>query len=242
MPSWILQTTEKLIYKFADLFGVKGKQITKFNPKEWKNTAQVGEFQFHARNEWRQSDEFTNQTIKLFDYFGFKRDEYQNKTVIDLGAGSRLRSKYFERANIIAIEPLADKFIAEISWCDLSDASAVYSVPAEHQIAQCINAADLVVSINVLDHCYDFELIIENISSYLRADGLAFLSFDNHEYPDKMHPLVLNEKTCGEIFARSNLIVENFSTGAGEILKTYGHGLYCLNFWLKKASQSKISS
>jgi 2-polyprenyl-3-methyl-5-hydroxy-6-metoxy-1,4-benzoquinol methylase len=225
-----------MVRRLAGFFGVTKKQIIKFDQKEWRENAQSGEFQFHLNNKWRQSDDFMEQTIKLFDYFGFARNDYQNKTIIDLGAGSRLRSKYFTGANIIAIEPLADKFIEEIMWCDLSDALAVYSIPAERRINQCLNVADLVVSINVLDHCYDFELIIGNISAYLTAGGLAFLSFDKHEFPDKMHPLLLDEQICNQIFTQNHLTIEKFTTGAGRVLTTYGHGPYCLNYWLRKVS------
>ncbi len=242
MMSWVTSTMEKIFIRMAGLFGKTKKQISKFSQEKWEKRAQVGEFQFHVSNKWRQSDEFMGQTIKLFDYFGFTRDEYRDKTVVDLGAGSKLRSKYFNGANIVVIEPLAEKFIKEIAWCDLSDASVVYSLPAERRIDECLNVADLVLSINVLDHCYDFELIVENISSYLAEDGLAFLSFDKHEYPDQMHPLLLDEHTCNRIFAQKNLVIEKFTTRAGDILTTYGHGPYCLNYWLRKATYSKINS
>jgi SAM-dependent methyltransferase len=237
-----MSNLEKLAIRVAGVFGISPKQIVRLNQKKWEKEAQAGEFQFHLQNKWRQSDEFMDQTIRLFDYFGFTRDEYRNKTVIDLGAGSRLRTKYFGGAKIIAIEPLADKFMKQIVWCDLRDATAVYSFPAEHRIPECVNIADLIISINVLDHCYDFELIINNISSYLRKDGLAFLSFDKHEYPDKMHPLLLDEEICGRIFAQNSLMVDKFTTGAGDILTTYGHGPYSLNYWLKKIQPSKDNS
>lgn len=120
-----------------------------------------------------------DSTERLLSHFSFPFDSYRWKTIIDLGAGSKLRIKYFLDAKIIAIEPLADRFMKEIEWCDLAYAYKVYSRPAEELIEECVLKADLVISINVLDHCYDFELVIENIAAYLKDDALAFLSSIN---------------------------------------------------------------
>jgi 2-polyprenyl-3-methyl-5-hydroxy-6-metoxy-1,4-benzoquinol methylase len=207
--------------------------------KEWLCKAQEGEFRFHEKNKWRQSEDFIEQTIRLFDSFGFFRAQYEGKTIIDLGAGSKLRTKYFSGANLIVIEPLAERFLQEIEWCDLRDAHEVYSTPAEMEVKECLNRADLVISINVLDHCYDFEKIIQNIYSYLKDDGLAFISFDKHEEADEKHPLRLDEHICREIFERNDLVIEKVTQGANGILPgdTYGHGPYCLNYRLKKAKK-----
>lgn len=209
------------------------------NPEEWKSRAQEGEFQFHKKNEWRKTDDFLRQTDALFRHFDFTPGQYAGKLVLDLGAGSKLRAKFFEGARIIAIEPLADRFLQEIEWCDLRDAERVYSNPAEERIEELVGRVDLLFSINVLDHCFSFPQIVRNIRDYLNPDGgLAFLSFDKHEHTDDMHPLVLTEPICERIFAEAGLRIEKSSTGAGTVLggaQTYGHGKYCLNYWLRRA-------
>lgn len=178
------------------------------------------------------------QTIRLFEHFGFSRTQYAGKTVIDLGAGSKLRTKYFRDANIIAIEPLADRFIREIPWCDLKDSLEVYSTPAETLVGECVNRADLVISINVLDHCYDFARIMVNVFSYVKDTGLVFVSFDKHDERDEMHPLQLTESICGSIFEEVGFVVEKFTRGTDGVLATdnYGHGSSCLNYWLRRRS------
>jgi 2-polyprenyl-3-methyl-5-hydroxy-6-metoxy-1,4-benzoquinol methylase len=205
----------------------------------WSQQAQEGEFRFHAGNEWRQSDDFMRQTVRLLDNFGFTPTQYDGRAIIDLGAGSRLRTKYFQGARIIAIEPLADRFIEEIEWCDLGDAAEVYSVPAEERIEQCGGRADLVISINVLDHCFDLQRIIENVRFYLKSDGLAFLSFDKQKKADRMHPLKLDETICEKIFEQAGFVVERLTRGTNGILPrdVYGHGYYCLNYWLRKSER-----
>jgi len=209
----------------------------KYDKNRRQRSAQEEELTFHQNNAWRASSRFMAQTKSLFAYFGFSSDDYEEKTIIDLGAGSKLRTKYFTAAKIIAIEPLAERFMKTIQWCDLSDAEKVFSSPAEDRINECVNIADLVISINVLDHCYDFERIIDNIAAYLNTGALAFLSFDKHKEADDKHPLILTETICETVFAQKGLIVEKSSKGAGKLLRTYGHGDYCLNYWLRKAQQ-----
>jgi hypothetical protein len=63
-----------------------------------------------------------------------------------------LRSKFFQGAHLVVIEPLADRLIAEVEGCDLQDAAEVHSRPAEQLIESLVGTADLVVSINVVDH------------------------------------------------------------------------------------------
>ena len=178
------------------------------------------------------------QTDRLFRYFGFQPDDYAGKTVVDVGAGSMLRTKFFRDARLVVVEPLADRFLAEIKTTDLRDADEVHSRPAEQLVESLVGTADLVMSINVLDHCYDFEKIARNIGLYVKPDGVAFLSFDMHAEADEMHPLSLTEETCTPLFANAGLSIEKLTTGVGDSLggpQTYGHGPYTLNYWLRPA-------
>ena len=225
------------VERFGRLMTSKEKRVLKISYYNWFEKAQKGELNYHLRDKWRQSDEFMKQTIHLLDYFGFTRHQYSNKLVIDLGAGSRLRTKYFIGAKIVAIEPLAEKFIQDIPWCDLTDSIEVYSLPAEKYIERCRGVADLLISINVLDHCYDLEKIIKNIYLYLNDTGVAFLSFDRHDFSDEMHPLLLDEPTCEDLFIRNGFEIKSYSKGANGILMTYGHGPYCMNYTLVRKNK-----
>jgi 2-polyprenyl-3-methyl-5-hydroxy-6-metoxy-1,4-benzoquinol methylase len=212
--------------------------ITAVSRDEWEKRAQEGEFRFHKRDRWRQTDDFMVQTDRVFRHFGFNPNDYAGKTVVDVGAGSKLRTKFFEDARLVVIEPLGDRFLAEIKGCDLKDAAEVHSRPAEQLVETLVGNADLVVSINVLDHCFDFPQIVKNIRQYLKPDGVAFLSFDMHAEADSMHPLTLTEESCSPIFAEAGLAIEKVTTGMGDALggvQTYGHGPFTLNYWLRPA-------
>ncbi|WP_169726966.1 methyltransferase domain-containing protein [Desulfovibrio cuneatus] len=207
----------------------------------WMEQGQKIELEYHITSEWRRSGDFMPQTMELFEAFGFKKDDYNGKTILDLGAGSQLRTKYFTGAKIIALEPLADKYIEEVALCDLHLASQVFSVPAEKTIDTIKNSSDFCISINVLDHCYNFKAIIENIYTYLKKDGTAFLSFDSHAgITDPAHPLSLTQEECTQIFIDTGFFIKRVTKGFPESFAklisahSYGHGEYCLNFWLSK--------
>ena len=205
--------------------------------EKWSSEAQEGEFLFHKKDTWRKTPDFMNQTDRLLRHFGFTPEQYAGKVVVDVGAGSMLRTKFFTGAHLVALEPLADRFMAEIPACDLKDADEVFSLPAEQRIDSLVGTCDLVISINVLDHCYDFPTIVDNIRQYLKPDGLAFLTFDMHDKADRMHPLSLTEKTCKPIFDKAKFRIEKVTTGVGDALggaQTYGHGPFTLNYWLRR--------
>ncbi|UCC95885.1 MAG: methyltransferase domain-containing protein [Candidatus Omnitrophota bacterium] len=202
----------------------------------WRMIAQNGEYLFHRTSDWRPTEDFSQRNAELFDNFGFRPDSFVGKTIIDIGAGSRLITIYFKDAKIIAIEPLAQRFLKTLSWCDLHKAHKIYSTPAEKMISELKGIADVVISINVLDHCYNFEAIIKNIKAYLKPGGLAFLSFDSHtDRTDLMHPLILTPEKCECIFRQEGFLVEKFTVGLNPQEKTYAGGK-ALNYWLKKAS------
>jgi 2-polyprenyl-3-methyl-5-hydroxy-6-metoxy-1,4-benzoquinol methylase len=190
---------------------------------EWQRVHQEFEFEFHKGNQFRQSNAFVEETELLFSSFGFRRDQFVGKVIIDVGAGSRLRGKYFSGARLIALEPLADRFMREIPWSDLSDAAEVVSQPAEARVDSLVNSADFVFSINVLDHCFDFQRIMENIHSYLRETGTVFLSFDSHTHTSAGHPLVLTKKVCTDVFYRCGFTFVDFWRGFPEPFREY-HG------------------
>ena len=197
----------------------------------WERWAQPGELAYHRQDRWRPSPNFERDNARLLSHFGFEPEQFRNRTLIDLGAGSRLRSRFFQGARIVAIEPLFDHF-RSIPWSDLDRAWRCYGTRAETHIAALEQRADFLMSINVLDHCYDLDRILANARSYLKPEGRAFLSFDSHDVSDAMHPLVLTEQSARRHLASAGFEIERHSRGLGPFGPTYGHG-ETLNFWCK---------
>lgn len=214
------------------------KSTVKVSQKKWE-IAQKGELEFHKNNDYRVTGDFEYDTKLLFESFGFSPNDFDGKTILDLGAGSKLRTKFFKNADIIAIEPLIDNF-KHLAHFDISDSKAYYSVGIEQYISELENSVDYALSINVLDHCLDFELCIKNIFRYLKPGAEAFLSFDCHFYTDALHPLILTKQVCTPIFENAGFSISKFTEGHSgayqEKMKnnSYGHGVSCLNYWVKK--------
>ena len=200
------------------------------DPEPWKEVAQEGELAFHKRPNMRSSDTWADDVARDWKELGFEADAWAGKLIVDVGAGSRLRTLYFRDAKIAALEPLADRFASEVEWQDIDQADEMYAVPVEQLVPELVGRGDLIVSINALDHGYNFEAGIRNIRKYAKPDATVFLSFDQHNKPDNMHPLVLNERIVREIFEQNGF----------EIVKTSPRRRYhgavgpgALNFWLR---------
>lgn len=207
------------------------KPVTEIDRSQWQQKAQPGELAFHKKPNFRADDaKFNEANTRFFSGLGFRADQFAGRTVVDVGAGSRLRGKYFADARLVAIEPLAEQFLAEVPWCDLRDAAELHAAPAEQYIPNLVRSADFVFSVNVLDHCFNFKDCIVNIYNYLRDDGIAFLSFDAHNKIDDLHPLILDEAIARQVFDEVGFKVERFRK-----MGTYHRGLadYALGFWLR---------
>jgi hypothetical protein len=188
--------------------------------EQWK-VAQADELKWHQENQWRADDwHFIGDSWSRMVEWGFGRDDF--KSVIDAGAGPRLRSKYF-RTYLTAIEPLAEEYLRSFTWCDLRSANGLYSKPLEEFIPNL--HAEFLICINCLDHCRNFDKAIENISQY--ADKF-FLSFDCGGTPTIGEPLVLDERISEETITKYGLKIDNKTKG-----KTFREG-WALNYWLKR--------
>jgi 2-polyprenyl-3-methyl-5-hydroxy-6-metoxy-1,4-benzoquinol methylase len=199
----------------------------------WASAAQEGELGFHKRHNFRAEKEvWWAHVTKDWEALGLKPTGWEGKTIIDVGAGSKLRSLWFEGATLIVLEPLADRYVQEVAWHDLDKADEMYSVPAEEFLPQLVNRGDLIVSINALDHGYNFAEGAKNIRKYLKDDGLAILSFDMHDQPDSMHPLILTDEICTKIFEEAGFRIEKSEKGR----RYHGAaGPQATHWWLRAA-------
>jgi SAM-dependent methyltransferase len=165
--------------------------MTQFKGDEvrWAQKGQPSELRHHKQSTSRSSDRtWMSNSNTHFTNFGYQSDHFANKTLIDLGAGSKSRALWFTDSDIISIEPLADQF-KSIQHYDLDKAGKVYSEPAEKYLENLENTADGIICINVLDHCYDAKIIMENCYKYLKQDGEFCLSVDLHKGRDDKHPI-----------------------------------------------------
>lgn len=198
----------------------------------WRDNAQPGELAFHKRPNERSSERWGELNRALWQRYGFESSDFRGKTIVDVGAGSRLRTLYFEDVRIIAIEPPAQQFIEEVEWNDLDRAASIHALPAENEIPELIGVADFVVSVNALDHGFNFTDTVVNTRKYVKDDGCAFLSFDQHHTPESMHPLVLTDEIARVVFEAAGWRVSKFTE---QFRYHGGPGPQALNYWLVPA-------
>lgn len=177
----------------------------------WRGEMQPGELKWHIRRGPFDLVQFSAETWR---HFGFAQDAFAGKTLIDLGAGPTFHGAWFSGVKrLIAIDPLADGYRDHCPWHRLGLANEVYVVPAEHRITALVGQADALVSINALDHGYDFALAAANIAAYLRPGGTAFISVDVHDSADVLHQMILTAEFCEGCFAAAELVIERHETG-----------------------------
>eukprot|EP00746_Dinoflagellata_sp_MGD_P073122 gnl/MRDRNA2_/MRDRNA2_29683_c0_seq1.p1 gnl/MRDRNA2_/MRDRNA2_29683_c0~~gnl/MRDRNA2_/MRDRNA2_29683_c0_seq1.p1 ORF type:complete len:441 (-),score=64.86 gnl/MRDRNA2_/MRDRNA2_29683_c0_seq1:245-1543(-) len=204
--------------------------------------SQSFEYSWHVRQggTLRGNDAlFLGQTDQLFRNWGIHPEDYSdNKVIVDMGAGSRLRTRGFftqGTPRIVAIEPLAQQWVdykllnpGKLTWCDLEQAHRVFATPAEIPACEFAHKADLVVSVNVLDHVASPQMFLDAVSMYLKCDGIAIISTDYHP-PAQGHPHQLSQKALKMHSEKSGL-----EAIRSEMLekKSYGHGDAWTHFWV----------
>ena len=167
--------------------------------ESWKENSQPSELEHHKiSHSRRKTKRWMDESEKYFKMFGYEKNDFDGKKIIDLGCGSRLRTLWFTNPYIIAIEPLAEEF-KSINFCDLDQADELYSKPAEEFLENLENGVDAILCLNVLDHCYDAKSILENCYKYLKDDGEMLLAVDLHDGRDEKHPIQLNDGILKEL-------------------------------------------
>lgn len=116
------------------------------------------------------------------------------RSAVEIGAGPypSIAVKKWRRA--VAIDPLADGYIAEgllPTNCHAEDIT--YLASAGEAVPLPSGFADLVVIENCLDHVDDPPAVVREIFRLLRPGGLLWVLVDLMDYRDHMHPNPLNE-------------------------------------------------
>jgi SAM-dependent methyltransferase len=144
--------------------------------EKWMN-ALDREFTFHEKNKLRSDDEkWSEVSLKLLKGLGVDL-AMESKTIIDAGCGSRLCTwALADRNNLVGIDPLIDRYI-ELPFSDLNTIEH-YGVPLEEMVGSIEGTTDVVICLNVLDHCLDPARVLSNLYRYLKPGGEFYLWTD----------------------------------------------------------------
>lgn len=177
------------------------------DPDFWRKHGLKAELEFHKKNKWRPSSAFERDSLKLFEEFGLKQTSLSGQKVLDAGCGSKLRTRVLTGAHLYALDPLAKEFAEEISWSDLNDAEAMYSIPLEEHKTDLDDKFDAVVCINVIDHGFQSSEQLKNMARYLKSKGKLFLAVDlERDKQDKKHN-PMSEETVFHHVEKAGLMV-----------------------------------
>lgn len=180
---------------------------TESNKDEWTRVHQPFELDWHSNDNYRwHDDQFLPAWKHNFaDFMELEPDEFGvTDIILDLGCGSRSAFSYFTQGEKFYIDPLRNEYlkIPEVAkyWSD-KEQSRFFRAPAEEKIVSLIDGCAFVNCWNVLDHCYDWRQVIDNVIAYAETGGIIALCTDLKSHGDG-HPGIDNP---AELF---NLIME----------------------------------
>ncbi|XP_070540214.1 uncharacterized protein [Ptychodera flava] len=133
--------------------------------------------------QFRRSEGFLKEAAFLFESWGYSQGSFRDQIVVDVGAGSRMRGVYFEKAKLVAVGPVISNLMyllpnanqSRTSHMDFNDKKVVWKVfPQFAEVRACSieGKAALVYSINFLDHLtFEPEAAFENMARMLLPCG-----------------------------------------------------------------------
>jgi len=126
--------------------------------------------------------------------------DWADKTVIDIGCGPTGRLSAMEWSHVIGIDPLWGEY-EKMPGAIKEPYRTVYACEAEKHLEELDGTADLVVSLNAIDHCRDPEAVLRNMATYCKAGGTMLLSTDVQDgviTTDPMHPTRATTRTIDD--------------------------------------------
>ena len=183
LRSWI--ETDK-IYYIMD--GLTRTALYGYKKKKWMEVSQPFEINWHkTHDDWRPKQEEWDKCKKNIldanpDLAPLK---YSTIKSLDVGCGPRSMLEFFPGLVKTMIEPLGEQYKEMYGYLN---GDPLYCKPAEEFIPALENEFEFVWCHNVLDHCYDWKLVLENIFRYMKDDGIFYIATDAGFPPNDGHP------------------------------------------------------
>jgi 2-polyprenyl-3-methyl-5-hydroxy-6-metoxy-1,4-benzoquinol methylase len=206
------------------------KGVHKIDSKRWE-TAQKYEKLTWMRNNLSAKDDRNNEHLSRFENL-ISLSEYNSKieNVIELGCGPftnlRLFKNFSNINNITLVDPLINEYLNHPNCTyknQILNGKKVELIPSSIETLSIDKKYDLVIIINVIEHCFDVDKIFEKIYSLLKDGGILIFSdvyfkdvpeLLNNIY-DAGHPLRLSEQ-------KINTFIQKFT----EVYSKRFHNLY----------------
>jgi len=239
---------KKLLSSRKDNIYLGKNGIAEINLDRWAEAQRYEERSWMSKSGLSICEDRNSQHKKNFDSYSFIKDkEFNNAIEIGCGPFTNIRDiyKYCNISNITLLDPLINRYIHH-PHCAYSK-QYIYNTrvklddrPIEQfSLRHDEPKFDLVIVINVLEHCYSFDKFCERILSILANKGIfifndKLLSLSQIQHYsqnlfDSGHPLrVADERILDFLKNNFQSIYENFNsvdTPVGEINTIYFAGM-----------------
>lgn len=182
--------------------------------QEWENIHQPWELKYHQGPNFRWPSfetkwQFQWDTI-FHEFAGFEKNSFsQEDILVDVGCGSRPALNWFDNGKKYNIDPLLKEYlkIEKINhfWNNFNEDQLI-SKQAETLQESLIGKASFVLCWNVLDHCFDWEMVLKNCLAYMKNKSFFLLGTDHSSVSHIGHPGIKDQSKFFKFFE------ENFIT------------------------------
>ncbi|NWF89169.1 MAG: class I SAM-dependent methyltransferase [Ignavibacteriaceae bacterium] len=226
---------KSLIISKNDSAYIQDDAILKVDRERWNDA------QSYERKTWmelglKSADDRNYEHFKRFDSFNsLKEYQKENKInkVIELGCGpfTNMRTLLSQLPNLKEIhllDPLLNDYLKHPN-CQYSTGqldkfkTVLHAIPIEE--LETNEVFDLVVMINVLEHCYDITIIFEKILSIMTC-GSVFVFSDVYYFENDVKKMVYEIYDAGHPIKLTFNYMNQFLSRFKKIFECELHGLY----------------
>lgn len=165
------------------------------NPVKWK---EFNELKYWKRKK-NEEGQLSNEHYEHFytTHFEFRREDYQDQVILDLGCGPRGSLEWaVGAARRIGLDPLAEEYLR--LGADRHNMEYI-SAPSE-AIPLADNTCDAVFAFNSLDHVDNVEKTVLEIKRIIKPGGIFLLIVEINHAPTKCEPHTLSPTQILELF------------------------------------------
>lgn len=211
-----------------EFFDHENNGIHKVSEQRWKIA------QKYEKTGWMERDPNANDDrnfdhFERFDFLNSIKDQlFQKKSIIELGCGPftnlRLFSNMLNNPEITLLDPLVNDYV-NLKNCSYNTGSLngfhtnlVCSSIEEFDLNKdnISNKFDIVVMVNVIEHCFDVDIIFDKIIEILNDDGIFIFSdvYFNNVYDlasqlyDAGHPIRLSEQKLNKFLQKFKFVFD----------------------------------
>lgn len=161
-------------------------------------TKQAGELAYWSKRRDAEGV-LENHWFERFytEHFGLTRDDYSDKSVLDIGCGPRGSLEWATMARErVGVDPLAGDYLQ----MGAADHAMTYVAAGAESIPFEDHRFDIVCSFNSLDHVDDLEATIAEMKRLTAVGGLLLVITDVHDRPTPQEPICFDWNVV-EMFA-----------------------------------------